>query len=243
MSESISVSFTCPTGRTDLLRQHSLFCDNLARAIDKREQRISPDEGVEGEGLSGGTASPLEKEVAVQVAAATTPAATTAVTTTVTPSTSVPGKVDLKGVPFDSAICANAKDPYYKTGPTAGQWKRAKGVDVAAYDAWYAGQLAIVPSGTVTQEPAAAIAAVDTSSAFGPSGSATTQAAEVAAAPADGGSLMIWISLKQNANLLTQNDVDQAYLTAGCDAGSLFGPTAVSSVASIYGILAAKAGA
>ena len=50
-------------------------------------------------------------------------------------------RLDTNGVPFDERFCANAKDPYYGTGKRTGQWKKARGVDDAAYDAWYAGQI------------------------------------------------------------------------------------------------------
>lgn len=75
-------------------------------------------------------------------------------------SQKVSGIMDKKGVSFIPAVCGEAKDPFYASGPRKGQWKKKRGATVtdAEYDAAYNLALAQVPTqstpadtGTVTQ--------------------------------------------------------------------------------------------
>ncbi len=135
--------------------------------------------------------------------------------------------LDEKGVAKNEQFCATAKDPYYGSGKKKGQWKKRQGVDEAAYDAWYAGELAKVPH----TEPEADEPEVDTSTVFGGN---QVQADNV---PQDGGAFMTWVSEQQNAGKITQADLDNAYVTTGVQVGHLFGPLAKESIAALYATL------
>ncbi len=130
------------------------------------------------------------------------------------------GKVDPKGVPFDGNFCANATDPFYKSGKNEGQWKKKKGVDQAAYDDWYAAMLSQVETEPEVDEPAYD-ENYDTSAAFG--APVETQTAETAGdAPQDVGELMGWIAEQQTAGNLDQDKIGYAYLQAGVQVTDLF---------------------
>ncbi len=143
--------------------------------------------------------------------------------------------VDLHGVAFDAEYCAQANDPYYSTGKRSGQWKKRRGVTDDVYDTWYA-----------TQRDAAAPAAdtdedVNTAAAFGAPTTADTEVADEPNAPADAGELMVWVSEMQNANRLTQDQVNNAYASTGIAVPTLFsGDNAAQNVATLYQILAAQ---
>lgn len=148
--------------------------------------------------------------------------------------------VDLHGVAFDPAYCADAAEPFYTTGARPGQWKKKRGVDDAAYDKWYASQRA--PSamgGPEDEEPP-----VNTAQAFG--GAAET-VVEQASIPRDAGAFMGWVAEKQAAGRLTSADVTVAYSSTGINVGQLFPPNPPEQVAQhialLYQILSAKAGA
>lgn len=158
--------------------------------------------------------------------------------TTAEPSSSTP--VDTKGVVFNAQFCANAKDPYYGTGKRMGQWKKGKGVDEAAYDAWYNGELAKLTAVPTEQT------VINTASAFGAATRTPAGVPASSAAPVDVGSFMAWVSEKQAAGLLTQEQVNQGWTTAGVDFAGLFNspPDAMKAgIAKIYGILSQIAGA
>ena len=116
--------------------------------------------------------------------------------------------IDEHGVRFDAEYCAKAKDPFYGEGAKAGQWKKGRGVDEAAYDAWYGGaRIDAVQSGTalapgVDDEP------VDATAAFAAS-------APAAGVPTDMGALMMYISEQQTAGHLTAEQIENAYATTG----------------------------
>lgn len=143
-------------------------------------------------------------------------------------------EVDALGVAFNTEFCGKAKDPFYGSGKRKGQWKKLRGVTDEQYDAWYIVQL----------EPGAAQETadqVDTSTAFG-----AAPAAEVTPAPTDCGSFMGWVSAKQAAGLLTQDDIGNAYTLAGVQVTDLFPPndpaTVEKHVTALYMALVAKAG-
>ena len=144
-------------------------------------------------------------------------------------------KLDLHGVPFDADYCANAADPYYKTGKTAGQWKKKKGVDQDEYDDWYA---VAKPAASASTSTAAEDTPIDTTAAF--SGQ-KQQAPANAGAPADAGAFMVWVSEMTTAGHFTQADVTAAYGVVGIGAADIFqGENAVQNIASLHGVLSAK---
>ena len=142
-------------------------------------------------------------------------------------------KVDSHGVPFDSDYCANAADPFYKTGKTAGQWKKKKGVDQDEYDDWYAAAKPAAGTSTST----AADTAIDTTAAF----SGQQQAATNTGVPADAGAFMVWVSEMTTAGHFTQADVTSAYGVVGIGAADIFqGGNEAQNIASLHGVLSAK---
>jgi len=152
---------------------------------------------------------------------------------------------DTKGVPFDSNFCGQAKDPYYGSGKRAGQWKKRKGVDDAAYDTWYAKELAKLapPAGQQEEAP------VNTAGAFAPpaaAGTATPPPPAASNAPQDTGSFMGWVSEKQAAGSLTQEQVNAAWAEAGVEMGDLFNKApeeVAANIKKVYDVLVAKVGA
>lgn len=152
---------------------------------------------------------------------------------------------DTKGVPFDSHFCGQAKEPYYGSGKRAGQWKKRKGVDDAAYDTWYAEELAKLAPPAGQQEDAP----VNTAGAFAPTpaaGSATPPPPAASDAPKDTGSFMGWVSEKQAAGALTQDQVNAAWAEAGVEMADLFNKApeeVAANIKKVYDVLAAKVGA
>lgn len=170
-------------------------------------------------------------------------------TVTVAPSVidaSKPQRVDHNGVPFDGMLCANAADPFYGSGAKQGQWKKKRGVSDTDYDAWYAEQLTLAaPAGDTAADTETA---VDPAAAFGaPNTAPAEQAAPETAAPTDAGGLMGWISDKQAAGLLTQDDVGAAYVATGLELMSVFPPNDAATISrnclTLYSHLVVKAGA
>lgn len=149
------------------------------------------------------------------------------------PSLANVASVDAKGVTFDPSFCGRAKEPFYLTGRRAGQWKKLRNVDDASYDAWYSEQLQKI-------QPEEPEELVDTSAAF----SETTPPA--VPVPTNMGTFMKWISEKQAAQLLTQDDVNAAYAKAGLQLADVFSgaPGDIEmNIATLYAILSQKAGA
>lgn len=139
-------------------------------------------------------------------------------------------RFDLKNVSFNPAFCGQAAEPFYATGKMRGQWKKKKGVDQSEYDNWYDGQLASRGL-DVPERP------VDASSAF----ATRPPEHESPDAPSDPGALMVWVSEKQSEHLLTQEDVNQAWSSAGVSSpADLFGDNAGDAVARVFNFLNAK---
>lgn len=149
-------------------------------------------------------------------------------------------QVDHHGVAFNAAMCGVAAKPFYESGKTSGQWKKRKGVDQAAYDAWYAGELQPGAAQTTTDS-----APLNTAGAFTGDGKATE--AVHTHTPTTCGDFMGWASKKQAAGLLTQQDIADAYAAENLVITDLFPPidehTVAERVAVLYGRLTAKAGA
>ncbi len=149
-------------------------------------------------------------------------------------------KVDQKGVPFDPQMCADAAEPFYKSGKYKGQWKKkggAHGPTQEAYDAWHAGQLvnATAPAANDTPDTAPD---VDVSKVW-----SAPAAADTKPAPSNAGELFAWVAAAQAANHLVQADVDAAYTAVGLNVGQLFSaPPAdqAQMVAALHGQLSAK---
>lgn len=140
---------------------------------------------------------------------------------------------DIKGVPFDSNFCGQAKEPYYGSGTRVGQWKKRKGVSDADYDAWYAEELAKLapPAGQQEEAP------VNTAGAFAPAPPAASNV------PQDTGSFMGWVSEKQAAGALTQDQVNSAWAEAGVEMGDLFNKApeeVAANIKKVYDVLVAK---
>lgn len=148
------------------------------------------------------------------------------------------GSVDCNGVPFDPAWCANAAEKFYTSGPRIGQWKKRRGVDEAAFNAWYDG----ARGPQAEPESAPPPAPVPTASAF-----AATPPAAPAATPKHVGEFMAWCAEKQAAQRLDQADIQAAYLQTGITVTDLFPPqdlpTVADRIAKLYAILVVKAGA
>jgi hypothetical protein len=150
-------------------------------------------------------------------------------------------QVDGEGVAFHAAFCGISAKPFYETGKTSGQWKKRRNVDQAAYDAWYAEQLAALGAAASVDT-----APVDTAGAFPTTDTPPTEPAHTHA-PTTCGDFMGWASKKQAAELLTQDDITTAYATAGLVITDLFPPNGdaviAERVAVLYNALVAKAGA
>lgn len=150
-------------------------------------------------------------------------------------SSEINEREDTQGVQFNAEFCGNAADPYYAGGKRKGQWKKRKGVTDAAYDTWYA-----VEVGQLTRPaPTEPDTAVDTSKAF----SNGEQSATTTDVPANAGEFMQWVAEKQAAELLTADNITQAYGQAGVAIPDLFNPaTANLAIAAVFAILSDLAG-
>lgn len=164
------------------------------------------------------------------VASTATPAADGA------PGVTDTSKVDPKGVGFNAAFCAKAQDPFYASGKRKDQWKKRKNVSDEAYDEWYAGELANAPE---AEEPVDD-ETVNTSAAFG----SQDQEPETEA-PKTSGELMAKLSEMQVAGVINQDQIGQAYLTAGIAVTDLFPPNppevVEAAIAKVWPILASYA--
>lgn len=154
-------------------------------------------------------------------------------------------EVDTKGVAFDVNFCSRAADPFYSSGPRAGQWKKRKGVDDAAYDKWYEDRLLdLAPAGELKEQSDDEdnTAPVNTGAAFGNH----QQASASKPAPQNAGEFMGWVSEKQAAGVLKQEQIQAAYSMAGIGVADLFKPDVAAvgqAVATLYGILSSQVGA
>ena len=146
------------------------------------------------------------------------------------------GSVDKKGVPFNAALCSNAKEPFYTSGARLGQWKKRKGVSDAEYDAWYTSAL--------PGQAAASQTAPFTAAAFAPAHVTSSAPVGTPAVPQNGGELMRMVAEWQGAGRLTQQQVDDAYREVGVNIGMLFDPVnGAAHAARVYQALVAKVGA
>jgi hypothetical protein len=142
-------------------------------------------------------------------------------------------QVDGKGVAFHAAFCGISAKPFYETGKTSGQWKKRRNVDQAAYDAWYAEQLA---NDSCESDTPVDTAPVDTAGAFGATDAQHTDPFHTHA-PTTCGDFMGWASAKQAAELLTQADITEAYATAGLVITDLFPPNDDAVIAERVAVL------
>lgn len=175
------------------------------------------------------TAPPVEADTT----GATVVTEETAVTTTTT--TTADTRADNKRVAFDAEYCGNAQKPFYGSGKLEGQWKKRQGVDQAAYDQWYAGEVAKLEPATEQEvDAAAAFAAADSPAPPGD-------------APTNCGEFMNWASKLMVAKRLTQQDVQDAYAAAGLSTADLMPPTPpeqmVFNIQTVYALVSEKVGA
>ncbi len=146
---------------------------------------------------------------------------------------------DEHGVKFDAKYCANAADPFYGSGKTKGQWKKARGVSQDIYDAWYAGERSLVAS-TAHAEATAEPDPATTAAAFG-GGTKTALPMETIAgdpidpanllrgpqpnpACANGPGVMHWISELQTAGHIDALTVEAVMSKDNISAAVLFAP-------------------
>lgn len=146
-------------------------------------------------------------------------------------------QVDTNGVPFNPDYCGKATEPFYNSGPQAGQWKKRRGLDQADYDTWYAEQLAAAaPGDTSEPEPA------NTAAAFAPPPPADTPPPPANSAygaycqangkpPGEFGSLMLWISELQTAGKVSDDVMNEARDVAGVQMTDLFAPSTPEAIA------------
>lgn len=150
----------------------------------------------------------------------------------VAPAEQAIATLDRHGVAFDERFCGKAAEPFYPTGPREGQWKKRKGVDAAAYDAWYASQRA---------PAAAAPTEFDASAAFG----GTTEPAPHNV-PTDGAAFMVWTSEMLAAGRLKQTDINEAWQSLCLTPAAIFPPKGPDEIArnvgNLYSVLSAAAG-
>lgn len=128
----------------------------------------------------------------------------------------------MKGVSHNPEFCGNAARPFYTSGKRQGQWKKRQGADEAAYDAWYAEQLAAIEGNDEEEDD---LPPISTAGAFG---AKPAPAAEPC--PDNTGAYMGWVSEKMAAGLLTQADTDEAHRRFGITLGHLFPPTPPAEV-------------
>ncbi len=126
---------------------------------------------------------------------------------------------DNNGVLKNDAFCSSAAKPFYASGARSGQWKKRQGVEDAAYDAWYAAELAKVQSTTDTGSDSGT---VDTAGAFG--GGDAAPAGNTETVPHDSGTLMAWVAERQTAGLTSQADVNTAWENCDLSMTDIFAP-------------------
>lgn len=125
--------------------------------------------------------------------------------------------VDEHGVLFDPEFCGEATEPFYGSGKKKGQWKKRRGVDEGDYVSWYNAQLLEQPLAREEDEPE--VARADTAAAFG---SGAAESAREADAPDDLGTFMLWVSERQAAGRIGQDDINAAYAQAGIEPSAIF---------------------
>lgn len=150
---------------------------------------------------------------------------------------------DLHGVIFNGEYCADAKEPFYTSGPRKGQWKKRVGVENSVYDDWYE---SMKPEAGEDESDEEEHAPVNTAGAFAKQDAQPQQQAAPPKALENTGALMQWVSEKQVAGKITHQDVQQAYSQAGVQVADLFPPndaeTIKQRIAAVYGALVGKAG-
>lgn len=167
-------------------------------------------------------------------------------------------RVDSNGVPFNEEFCSNAAKPFFTSTKRKGQWKKKQGVDYDDYDDWYsqalksiAGQDVAVPTQPAPVNTQEAFNTAPPNNIPAQPGTVTAPAAapppQVAQPPQDTGSFMAWISEKQAAGLLTEQQVGAAYANASIAVMDLFPPNTPEVITprinTLYGALSQIAGA
>ena len=130
-------------------------------------------------------------------------------------------QVDCKGVPFNPDYCANAKEPFYASGPRSGQWKKRKGVDEGDYDDWYTDALADNTTDVNTEGND-----VNTAEAF--KSDCTPPAADT---PTTFNAFMGYVAELQTSGRITSDQIGLAYTSAGVAVTDLLPPNPPEVVA------------
>lgn len=228
--DNFSLSVTFPLHRTDIARQVAAVFTNIARDYDNSKPLVA---GPKSEGVTESIFKAMDGYVQEQAGAETDDAADDTLladmdlpdggTLEIHKGTAVTleGKgttiLDENRVARNPALCANAKDPFYKSGARKGQWKKAKNVTDLDYDTWYAAapkHEATAPD-TTQDEPAGK---VDSSKAFG----SQEPEEEGVLPPTNPGEYMAWVSERQTAGHLPQPMIDEAFKQTGVTMATMF---------------------
>lgn len=135
---------------------------------------------------------------------------------------------DTKGVPFNRDLCAISKEPFYSSGPRAGQWKKRKGVGEDRYENWYRD----AQSQLTTAPNAMAHANSSTAAQVFAKGTGATAPTETAAPPptAGPGHLFKWLTGLQTSGQITREGVDASWRKAGLTMTDLLPPTTPAAI-------------
>lgn len=132
-------------------------------------------------------------------------------------------KKDENGVTFSEKFCSEG---FYLSGQRRGQWKRAKNVSQSDYDAWYKLQLPqerVLVENEDSESEEDLTAPIATAEAFKSRSTVSLDSPAVAHnVPTSAGELLGWVSSRQAAGYLTQDDVNSAWNEAGVSLNDLF---------------------
>jgi len=132
---------------------------------------------------------------------------------------------------FDKKMCGLAKEPFYKSGPRKGQWKKQKSVAMEDYDAWYG----TAPKGKPAAKPTEK---AETAGAFTKDKDAGKKGPSI---PQTFNELILWVSEQQANEDLDQDDVNEAYETCEVTVADLIKAKEGHSVfTAIFSILNSK---
>lgn len=139
-----------------------------------------------------------------------------------------PDGVDHNGVPFNGEYCGKSKDPFYSNGPQAGQWKKRRGLEQSAYDAWYVDELAKLQGDTPAETEKED---VNTASAFGGPPQPPADNVNQSSGPDSFPPFIQWHSEQVNAGRVTNDTLNEAYEAVGIVMTDLFPPTPPEQIA------------
>lgn len=137
-------------------------------------------------------------------------------------------QTDTKGVPFNGDYCGVSKDPFYASGPRAGQWKKRRSTAISeeAYDEWYAGELAKLQGADTDEQPPVNTAGAFAGASAGGDTAPPPPPPVADNTPADVGTLLKWFAENKTAGRLQDNDLTEAYEAVGITFADMLPPTA-----------------